>query len=158
MLARMSGFPDVGCMALRRGRVSRPAHVYLVTTTTAQRRPLFAQVEAARCACRAIESPAHRADAELLAWVLMPDHWHGLVQLGEEPLGGVINRLKAGVTRALRSHRIVEGTVWDRGFHDHALRANEDVRNAARYLVANPLRAGLASRALDYPYWNAVWL
>jgi len=28
----------------------------------------------------------------------------------------------------------------------------------ARYVVANPVRAGLADSVLAYPYWNAVWL
>lgn len=88
----------------------------------------------------------------------MPDHWHGLVQLGDVPLGKVINRFKAGVTRSLRRERIVQGPIWDRGYHDHALRVDEDVSRAARYLVANPLRAGLADHVLDYPYWNAIWL
>ncbi|UGB38267.1 REP-associated tyrosine transposase [Frateuria soli] len=154
----MPDFPTAGRRALRKGRVSRHGQVYLITTTTACRRPLFAAEGPARTACLALTDPSNRADAALLAWVLMPDHWHGLLQLGDEPLGGVINRLKAGATRALRMKHLVEGPVWDRGYHDHALRADEDVRNAARYLVANPLRAGLATHVLDYPYWNAVWL
>ena len=29
---------------------------------------------------------------------------------------------------------------------------------ASRYVVANPLRAGLVERIGDYPYWNAVWI
>ncbi|MFV3290267.1 transposase, partial [Pseudomonas sp. NY11955] len=28
----------------------------------------------------------------------------------------------------------------------------------ARYIVANPIRAGLVSRVGDYPHWDAVWL
>ena len=48
--------------------------------------------------------------------------------------------------------------LWQAGFHDRALRAEVDVRAAARYLVANPLRAGLVVSVGDYPYWNAIWL
>jgi len=48
--------------------------------------------------------------------------------------------------------------VWQPGFHDHALRKEEDVRAVARYVVANPLRAGLVQRIGDYPHWNAIWL
>jgi hypothetical protein len=32
------------------------------------------------------------------------------------------------------------------------------VLNAARYIVANPLRAGLTRRLGDYPLWDAIWL
>ena len=88
----------------------------------------------------------------------MPDHWHGLLQLGDEPLGRVMNRFKGGTSRALHASGELEGAPWDRSFHDHALRSGEDVRKVARYIVANPIRAGLADHVLGYPYWNAVWL
>ncbi len=43
-------------------------------------------------------------------------------------------------------------------FHDRAMRKEEDLKAAARYIVANPLRAGLVERCGDYPLWDAVWL
>ena len=42
--------------------------------------------------------------------------------------------------------------------HDRALRRDEDLLAVARYIVANPLRAGLVRRVGDYPLWDAVWL
>ncbi|MCY1446959.1 hypothetical protein D9M71_635550 [compost metagenome] len=48
--------------------------------------------------------------------------------------------------------------IWQKGFHDHALRHDEDLQDVARYIVANPLRAGLVKRAGDYPLWDAAWL
>ncbi len=48
--------------------------------------------------------------------------------------------------------------LWQPGFHDRALRAEEDRLAAARYIVANPLRAGLVRRVADYPHWDCVWL
>jgi len=87
----------------------------------------------------------------------MPDHWHGLVQLGErDSLSLVMNRFKAFTARRL--HCTQTGVVWDRGFHDRALRQEEDIRSVARYIVANPMRAGLVKTVLDYPYWNCIWL
>jgi putative transposase len=38
------------------------------------------------------------------------------------------------------------------------LRNEESVIDAARYIIANPLRAGLVKRVGDYPLWDAVWL
>jgi REP element-mobilizing transposase RayT len=87
----------------------------------------------------------------------MPDHWHGLVQLGpRDSLATVVGRFKAAVTRQLRCTD--GGLVWARGYHDRALRRDEDIKAVARYIVANPLRAGLADNVLDYPYWNCIWL
>jgi len=63
-----------------------------------------------------------------------------------------VRRYKARVSLLLGQR------IWQRGFHDHALRREEDLASAARYIVANPLRAGLCGKIGDYPYWNAQWL
>jgi hypothetical protein len=51
-----------------------------------------------------------------------------------------------------------EGPVWQSGFHDRALRHDEDLLDAARYIVANPLRAGLVKSLRMYSHWDACWL
>ena len=147
----MPTFP--GTAALRRGRVSIPGQAYFLTTVVRERRPLFMEHDTARRACRVIHDNKTWADASCVAWVLMPDHWHGLVQLGDLPLSTLMSRFKASVARAAGM-----GTIWQKGFHDRALRNDETLLAAARYLVANPLRAGLVTRVHDYSYWNAVWL
>ena len=95
----------------------------------------------------------------MLAWVLMPDHVHWLVQVGEEGnLSRVVNRLKSASSRQVHRLMGARGPLWQQGFHDHALRAEEDLRRVARYVLANPLRAGLVQRMGAYPYWNAIWV
>jgi REP element-mobilizing transposase RayT len=146
-----------GHQALRQGRVSLPNHFYLVTTVTAARRRWFDSSTHARAVARLMIERRAWGDARVHAWVLMPDHWHGLLQLGDrDGLPMVMNRFKALSAKAMR--RKDGEAVWARGYHDHALRQDEDVREAARYIVANPLRAGIVSHLLDYPYWDATWL
>ena len=98
-------------------------------------------------------------DSCVLAWMLMPDHLHVLLELGEmESLPALMRRVKcvtAGVANAV-DHRT--GRVWMPGYHDHALRCEESIAAAARYMIVNPVRAGLVRRAGDYPYWNCAWL
>lgn len=95
----------------------------------------------------------------MLAWVLMPDHVHWLLQLGErDPVSSVVNRLKSGSARYANRARGTSGVVWAKAFYDHSLRSEEDLQAVARYVIANPLRAGLVSRAGDYSFWNAAWL
>lgn len=95
----------------------------------------------------------------MLAWVLMPDHVHWLIRLGSgQGLGAVVNRLKSGSARATNRALRRSGPLWTAAFHDHGLRADEDLRRSARYVIANPVRAGLVQRIGDYPFWNAIWL
>jgi hypothetical protein len=53
---------------------------------------------------------------------------------------------------------VARGRVWQDGFFDHAVRRDEDVRTIARYIVSNPLRAGLVSNLGDYALWDACWI
>lgn len=148
-----------GHAALRRGRTSIPQQIYHLSFTTLERRPFFADVLAASAAARCFHAAEGGAGAVLLAWVLMPDHAHCLLQLGSVlPLDEEVRRLKGASARAVNRVLGRRGAIWSSAYHDRALRAEDDVRAVARYIVANPLRAGLAARCGDYPYWNAVWL
>ncbi|MEQ7866160.1 transposase, partial [Xanthomonas sp. WHRI 8393] len=50
-------------------------------------------------------------------------------------------------------------TVFSMRCKRHArIVGKDDLRLAARYLIANPLRAGLVERVGDYPFWDAIWL
>jgi len=147
-----------GHRALRKGRYSQVNGIYLLTTVTEQRVPWFQDITFAQIACRAAEDPACLADAQNLCWVVMPDHVHLLLLLGGSSLSRVVQRFKAVSARRLNHEIGRSGRFWAPGFHDHALRAEEDIKQVARYVVANPVRAGLVKRVAEYPYWNAVWL
>ena len=138
---------------LRKGRVSLPNHAYLVTIVTAHREPFFTSFTQARIAVQCFHDKNVARHAQTLAFVVMPDHVHWLLQLeGNGSLSGVVRLYKSKVSFSLRQR------IWQRGFHDHALREEDDVRDIARYIIANPLRAGLAERVGEYPYWDAIWL
>jgi putative transposase len=148
-----------GHAALRRGRRSHPGQVYLITVATSDRRPYFLDPAVARTVASALSTAYLWRDGRLLAWVLMPDHWHGLIELGTlDSISTSVGRMKAITARAARASSATKEKIWTTAFHDRALRRDEDVVVAARYVVANPLRAGLVERIGDYPYWDAVWL
>lgn len=113
----------------------------------------------AMAACRTFGPTAASVDAELLCWVLMPDHFHGLLQLhGVQGLSRCVQRLKGRATAACHEAGGNDRPIWGRGFHDHAMRHDEDILATARYIIANPRRAGLVPGPMHYPYWDAKWL
>ena len=67
-------------------------------------------------------------------------------------------RVKGKSAFTINSHLGCYSKVWQKGFHDHAIRKDEDIKAVARYIIANPLRAGLVENIGDYPFWDAVWL
>lgn len=88
----------------------------------------------------------------------MPEHCHWLIALQAGELSRVVQGVKSRAAIAINRHLGRSGPVWQTSFHDHALRREEDMLDVARYIVANPLRAGLVRRVGDYPLWDAVWL
>jgi putative transposase len=147
-----------GLCSLRKGRYSEPGRIYHVTTATHDRRPVFTDWPLAIAAIRAFTAITPLNSGQLLAWVLMPDHVHWLLQLGEHPLSPCIKRLKAVSARAVNQRSGERGMLWQEGFYDRAVRREDDVLTIARYIVANPVRARLVRRVGDYPFWDAVWL
>ena len=144
---------------LRMGRQSIENQIYLVTFNTINRKPLFKNLEPASQFCKYIQTKEICPSARLLCWVLMPDHFHGLIQIdGSEPLKTIIGRVKAQLTRALRVSLPNHQALWQRGFHDHALRKDEDLQSVGSYIVMNLIRPKLCRRIADYTYWNAILL
>ncbi|HBC17385.1 MAG TPA: transposase [Alcanivorax sp.] len=138
---------------LRAGRYSEAGRVYHVTSVTNGRYPFFSDNHLASQVCRTLFWSDQSGATSTLCYMLMPDHLHWLFQLEDgASLSKVMLRMKG------RSGRLCGAAVWQKGYHDHAIRKEESILDVARYIVANPLRGGLVRSLRDYPYWNAAWL
>lgn len=144
--------PKAAHHRLRLGRLSESGRFYLLTTVTQHRAPVFADIHAARALIRILAHQHDSGRVDSHAFVVMPDHLHWLVQLQDDRLDGLMGRVKS------ISSRQIGPLTWQPGFHDHTLRRGADLKKMARYIIANPLRAGLVERVGDYPHWDAVWL
>lgn len=145
---------------LRRGRTSTSGQIYLVTTVTHQRQPVFSDFHCARIVIDTLRYSELRYSIDSLAFVVMPDHLHWLFSLGKSTsLSQVVANMKRRSAYRINERINRSGApVWQPEFHDYALRKDDEIRDVARYIVANPLRAGLVESVGDYPFWDAVWL
>jgi len=143
---------------LRLGRLSEPGRIYNVTSITDQRRPLFGDWRLGRLVVQELRRAEQQGLATTLAWVVMPDHFHWLLELKHGSLELLLKQVKA--RSAIEINRSIKGSgrIWQKSFHDRAVRHEDDLLDLARYIVANPIRAGLVERYGDYPLWDAVWL
>jgi len=143
---------------LRKARVSEQGRIYLLTAVTHQRQPVFADWRLGRLLVNQLRCADESTSITSMAWVVMPDHLHWLFELNNGTLAELMCRLKSRSSRSINRVRGVQDRVWQRGYHDRALRRDEDIKDAARYIIMNPLRAKLVSRVGDYPLWDAIWI
>lgn len=148
----------MGRSDLRKGRFSQTNVIYSVTFTT-KNRLLILDFSTGRIIARLLLSPVIVKDHKILAWVIMPDHVHLLIQLGEsQSLSRFVQMFKSVASRRINALLNSNDRVWTDGFFDRALRKEDDLKTVARYIVANPIRAGLVKSIREYSLWNAIWL
>jgi len=145
-------------MDLRKGRLSEIGRSYLLTTVTQHRMPLFLDFLASRLLVQEMKALDTTGLTQTWAYVVMPDHLHWLVELNQGDLKSTMQKLKSRSALQINRYLGSSGPVWQKGYYDQAVRKDEDLKTLARYVVANPLRAGLVMRIGDYPLWDAAWL
>jgi REP element-mobilizing transposase RayT len=131
---------------------------YFLTFCVRGRRAVFAEDELAKLTLAHFRHAAALHRFAILAYCLMPDHAHLLVEgLGEKSdlrRFAATAKQRSGAGYALR----YGGPLWQEGFYDRVLRHSEDARMVARYVLANPVRAGLVESPTAYPYSGSeVW-
>ena len=87
----------------------------------------------------------------------MPDHVHALVA-GMQPdsdfqlLAKTYKQVTGHWWKQTGQNRL----LWQEGFHDRVLREDDHTEDVVRYILLNPVRAGLVTDPRDYPYLGAA--
>lgn len=136
----------------------RGPYQYFLTFCVRNRRPVFLEPCVARLVINHFLQTANLWRFAVLAYCVMPDHAHLLVEGRDEDsdLRRFAKRLKQGSGQAY-SHD-VGVPLWQEGYFEHVLRAEEDARNISRYILDNPVRAGLVQHPAEYPFLGSgIW-
>ncbi len=94
---------------------------------------------------------------DLLAWVVMSNHVHGVVRpLGEWTLSKILQSWKGfSAHEANRRLSRVGKNFWQAESYDHLIRDDEDLHRCRNYTAMNPVNAGLCQRPEDWPWSSA---
>lgn len=125
---------------------------YFLTFCVRGRRALFVEDELVTLTLAQFRQAAALHRFAILAYCLMPDHAHLLVE-GLDSRSDLRRFASAAKQRSGAAYALrCGGPLWQEGFYDRVLRRSEDVQVVARYVLANPVRAGLVDRPQEYPY------
>ena len=117
---------------------------------TYARRRHFARTATAGQVLSQIRQAADAWHLAVLAYCLMPDHVHLVVQgtRADADLQAFVSSFKqrSGFDHARTTYM----RLWQPGYHDHVLRQEESVLTTIAYVLNNPVRAGIVQRPEDY--------
>jgi putative transposase len=136
----------------------RGLHRYFVTCCTFRRRTWLTSLDVVQMVTLQLLRSANETGFAVAAFCWMPDHGHLLLEATspEGDLRRMMNRWKQATGYTHR--RATCERLWQNGYYDHVLRAEEDTLTVIEYLIANPLRAGITVDVRDYPHWGSgVW-
>src|SRR5947207_480503 len=131
---------------------------YFATTCTAFRRPVFTERWIVTEVARQLRLNATLFQFALVAYCVMPDHLHALLEATSErsDFEAMMKRFKqtTGFAYKKQSGR----QLWQPGYHERLLRDDEENEAVARYILENPVRADLSTAIGEYPYaWSDVY-
>jgi REP-associated tyrosine transposase len=140
---RIRGFPYVG------------RHRYFLTICVERRRKSFADTLLAQWVSTKFVHCAGVHDMGVVAYCVMPDHLHGLVEGLEQ--SSDCRRFVASFKQhtGYEYRRVAAQPLWQEGYYDHVLRDDESLPAIAAYILNNPLRAGLCTSIGEYPHMGS---
>ena len=146
-----------GSKLLRKGRVSIKNQHYLITCAVLDRKPIFNKPEAAEIVLSSLRWLEKQGKIILYSSVIMPDHLHFVAGLKKGSLAQLMHSLKSYTAQKINSFLNSHGPLWQRHYHDHTVRQEEDLHELVLYTLYNPVRAGLVKDFHDYPFWYCRW-
>jgi putative transposase len=132
---------------------------YHVLNRAVGRATLFARAEDYAAFERVLREAKAHVPMRLLAYCLMPNHWHLVVWPQHDgELSSYMHRLTVTHTQRWHAHRHTAGTgpLYQGRFKAFPIQADEHLLTVCRYVERNPVRANLVPRAEAWR-WSSLW-
>ena len=98
----------------------------------------------------------HGHDYELLAWTVMPNHVHAMVNLSDNViLAEMVQCWKGRSARRCNLALGRKGRFWFREYWDRFIRSETHFTNTVAYIEQNPVKAKLCEAPADWTYGSA---
>jgi putative transposase len=127
-------------------------HRYSLTFCTESRRPFFIEAAVVELVLSHFLQQAGSEGFALLAYCFMPDHVHLLVEGLRDTSDGKRFISRAKQFSGFYYAKQFGSKLWQRYGYERVLRNDEATLDVVRYIVANPVRAGLVRDLRDFPF------
>jgi putative transposase len=128
----------------RRPRIDHPGAFHHVTARGNAKAAIFVTSRDAEVFLATLGDVVRDRRWSCLAYCLMPNHYHLLIQTREANLSHGMHTLNATYARMFNAAHGRVGHVFQQRFHAEPIGREEHLLEALRYIVLNPVRAGLS--------------
>ncbi len=105
---------------------------------------------------QALDDARKRTNYRIIAWVIMPNHVHALVEMIEGwGMESIVHSWKSYTSNQANRMLRRRGVFWQREYFDRFIRDERHLRRALHYLDFNPVMAGLCSTPRDWRHGSA---
>ena len=87
----------------------------------------------------------------IIVYCFMPDHLHILTS-GNERINLIKFVKQFKQITGYNFKKVTGKKLWQKSFHDHVVRKEENLNSIAEYIFNNPVRKGLVKDYKDYPF------
>ncbi|MDC3212616.1 transposase [Pseudoalteromonas distincta] len=146
-------------MQYRRNYVKGGSYFFTVNLLDRNKSLLVEHIDLLRKSIRVVKS---QRPFYIDAWVVLPDHLHAVLTLpdNDTDYSGRWREIKKRFSKSLPKTEFLTQTrkrknergIWQRRFWEHTIRDDNDYWHHVNYVHFNPLKHGLVSRVVDWPY------
>ncbi len=132
-------------------RYYKPGQIYFVTCVTFNREPILANH--ANSLLDIIEEYKNKIRFEIIAWVIMPDHFHIIIDPKRNNLSDIMKRIKISFACNMRKTQgVYSQNIWQKRFWDHIIINENDFNRHIDYIHYNPVKHGLVRNPLEWEH------
>jgi putative transposase len=133
-------------------RIEWPGALYHVTSRGDRREPIVEDDVDRRAWVEVLGQTCDRFNWRVHAWCLMTNHYHVLVEMPDGNLSSGMRHLNGVWSQRFNRRHARVGHVFQGRFKAILVQRQGYLLELARYVVLNPVRAGMVARAGDYAW------
>jgi REP-associated tyrosine transposase len=129
-----------------------PNAIYHVTVRGVNRQKIVRDDVDCEVWVHGLDRSVRKVGTRLHAWCLMTNHVHLLVETPNANLADFMQHLNSGYARAYNRRHGRVGHLYQDRYYSIVIEREEHLLEVVRYIVLNPVRAGICSAPEDWPW------
>ena len=132
-------------------RYYKEGQVYFITCVTHNRKRLL--IRNIDLFWESISAVKKKLIFDILSWVIIPDHFHMIIDPKDSNLSDIVKRIKLSFSKKYSfEQKSITGHIWQYRFWDHIIRDQKDLNKHLDYIHYNPVKHNLVKTPFEYEF------